>query len=177
MPDQREFLTLEELRESSRRLVAEFPGVARLETVGASAEGRPIELLTIGQGRTPALFLGVPHPNEPIGTLTLEFLCRLLCEDAELRARLDATVYAIKVADPDGLVLNEGWFKGAFSPLRYALDYYRPPHREQVEWSFPIEYRTLRFTTPSPETACCPDRSREFPAAALRFGSQSSPRW
>ena len=154
MPDQREFLTLEELRESSRRLVAEFPGVARLETVGASAEGRPIELLTIGQGRTPALFLGVPHPNEPIGTLTLEFLCRLLCEDAELRARLDATVYAIKVADPDGLVLNEGWFKGAFSPLRYALDYYRPPHREQVEWSFPIEYRTLRFTTPSPETAC-----------------------
>src|SRR5439155_1752935 len=56
--------------------------------------------------------------------------------------------------DPDGLVLNEGWFKGAFSPLRYALDYYRPPHREQVEWSFPIEYRTLRFTTPSPETAC-----------------------
>jgi len=153
VPDQREFLTLEELRASSRRLVAEFPGVARLETVGASAEGRPIELLTIGQGRTPALFLGVPHPNEPIGTLTLEFLCRLLCEDAELRARLDATVYAIKVADPDGLVLNEGWFKGAFSPLRYALDYYRPPHREQVEWSFPVEYRTLRFTTPSPETA------------------------
>ena len=153
MPDQREFLTLEELRESSRRLVLEFPEVARLETVGASAEGRPIELLTVGHGRTPALFLGVPHPNEPIGTLTLEFLCRLLCEDAELRARLDATVYAIKVADPDGLVLNEGWFKGAFSPLRYALDYYRPPHREQVEWSFPIEYRTLRFTTPSPETA------------------------
>ena len=153
VPDYREFLTLEELRESSRRLVLEFPGVARLETVGASAEGRPIELLTVGHGRTPALFLGVPHPNEPIGTLTLEFLCRLLCEDAELRARLDATVYAIKVADPDGLVLNEGWFKGAFSPLRYALDYYRPPHREQVEWSFPIEYRTLRFTTPSPETA------------------------
>ena len=153
MPDRREFLTLEELRESSRRLVAEFPGIARLETVGASAEGRPIELLTVGHGGKAALFLGVPHPNEPIGTLTLEFLCRLLCEDPELRARLDATVYAITVADPDGLVLNEGWFKGGFSPLRYTLNYYRPPHREQVEWSFPIEYKTLRFTTPSPETA------------------------
>src|SRR5207247_8872820 len=102
---QREFLTLEELRESSRRLVAEFPGVARLETVGASAEGRPIELLTIGHGRTPALFLGVPHPNEPIGTLTLECPCRLLCEDAELPARLGPTVHAIKVADPDRLRL------------------------------------------------------------------------
>jgi hypothetical protein len=153
VPDFREFLTLEELRASSRALVAEFPGVARLETVGASAEGRPIELLTIGSGRKPALLVGVPHPNEPIGTLTLEVLCRLLCADPELRRCLDATLYAIKVADPDGFVLNEGWFKGAFSPLRYALNYYRPPHREQVEWSFPVDYKTLRFTTPSPETA------------------------
>jgi len=154
VPDFREFLTLEELRASSRRLVAEFPALARLETLGASAEGREIELLTIGCGARPVLLVGVPHPNEPIGTLTLEFLCRLLCEDAELRARLDSTLHVINVADPDGLVLNEGWFKGGFSPLRYALEYYRPPHREQVEWSFPVEYKTLRFTTPSPETAC-----------------------
>ena len=153
VPDHREFLTLEELRQSSQALVARFPGLARLETVGASREGRPIELLTIGDGSKPALLVGVPHPNEPIGTLTLEFLCRLLCEDDELRRRLDVTIYAINVADPDGFVLNEGWFKGRFSPLRYALNYYRPPHAEQVEWSFPVEYKTLRFTTPSPETA------------------------
>jgi Zinc carboxypeptidase len=121
--------------------------------VGASAEGRPIELLSIGSGRRPALLVGVPHPNEPIGTLTLEFLCRLFCEDAALRERLDVTLHVIKVADPDGIALNEGWFKGVFSPLRYALNYYRPPHREQVEWSFPVSYKTLRFDTPSPETA------------------------
>jgi hypothetical protein len=59
----------------------------------------------------------------------------------------------VPVADPDGLVLNEGWFKGTFSPLRYALEFYRPPHREQVEWSFPVDYKTLRFTTPASETA------------------------
>jgi hypothetical protein len=152
VPDHREFLTLEELQRSSRALVADFPRLARLETVGASREERPIELLTIGHGTMPALLLGVPHPNEPIGTLTLEFLCRLLCEDDDLRRRLDVTIHVIKVADPDGLVLNEGWFKGGFSPLRYALDYYRPPHAEQVEWSFPVEYRTLRFTSPCPET-------------------------
>jgi len=153
VPDFREFLTLEELRESSRALVEEFPGIARLETVGVSREGRPIELLTIGDGTKSALLLAVPHPNEPIGTLTLEFLGRLLCEDADLRRHLDVTLHVIKVADPDGLVLNQGWFKGAFSPARYALNYYRPPHREQVEWSFPVEYKTLRFTTPAPETA------------------------
>ena len=153
MPEHREFLTLEELRASSHALVAEFPDVARLEDVGRSAEGRPIELLTIGDGPRSVLLVGVPHPNEPIGTLTAEFLSRLLCENAALRERLGVTLHVIKVADPDGLVLNEGWFKGTFSPLRYALNYYRPPHREQVEWSFPVSYRTLQFSTPAPETA------------------------
>jgi len=97
--------------------------------------------------------VGVPHPNEPIGTLTLAFLTRLLCEDDALRAALDVTLHAVPVADPDGYVLNEGWMKGAFSPTKYALAFYRPPHREQVEWSFPVDYKTLRFTTPTPETA------------------------
>ena len=153
MPEHREFLTLEELRGSSRALVAEFPHLARLEEVGRSAEGRPIELLTVGDGPRSVLLVGVPHPNEPIGTLTAEFLSRLLCENAPLREHLGITLHVIKAADPDGLVLNEGWFKGVFSPLRYALNYYRPPHREQVEWSFPVSYRSLQFSTPSPETA------------------------
>jgi len=152
VPEYSEFFTLEELRGRVRALTAEFPGVARLETVGASTEGRPIELLTVGHGRRPVLLVGVPHPNEPIGTLTIDFLTRLLCENDELRAQLDVTLFAIPVADPDGFVLNEGWFKGTFSPLRYALDFYRPPHREQVEWSFPVDYKTLRFTTPAAET-------------------------
>jgi hypothetical protein len=153
VPDFREFLTLEELGEHSRRLAEEFPGLVRREIVGTSTEGRPIELVTIGHGRTPALLVGVPHPNEPIGTLTLAFLGRLLCEDEALRAELDVTLYAITVADPDGFVLNEGWFKGEFSPQRYATHFYRPPHREQVEWSFPVDYKTLRFSTPTSETA------------------------
>ena len=152
VPDYREFLTLEELRASSAALAAEFPAVASLEVVGRSSEGRPIELLTIGRGSKNALLLGVPHPNEPIGTLTLEFLSRLLCEREDLRRELDYTFLIVKVGDPDGLALNEGWFKGAFSPLKYALNYYRPPHQEQVEWGFPVQYKTLRFASPPPET-------------------------
>ena len=120
--------------------------------MGESSEGRPIELLTIGHGRRPILLVGVPHPNEPIGTLTIDALARMLCEDESLRRRLDCTVYIIPVADPDGFVLNEGWFKGTFSIARYALNYYRPPHREQVEWSFPVDYETLHFSTPTRET-------------------------
>jgi hypothetical protein len=152
IPDYQEFLTLEELHQSSVRLVEEFPQLARLQVIGSSTEGRPIELLTIGNGPKAALFLGAPHPNEPIGTLTLEFLSRLLCERSDLREQLDCTFLIVKASDPDGLALNEGWFKGAFSPLKYALHYYRPPQDEQVEWGFPIHYKTLHFTTPPVET-------------------------
>src|SRR5262245_48926076 len=105
IPNYQEFLTPEELHQSSARLVEEFPQVARLEVVGTSSEGRPIELLTIGHGSRTALLLGVPHPNEPIGTLTLEFLSRLLCERQEVREELDYTFLIVKAADPDGLAL------------------------------------------------------------------------
>src|SRR5262249_24750463 len=135
------------------RLRADFPGLVRIDQAGVSAEGRPIDLVTVGHGSRSVLLVGVPHPNEPIGTLTIEFLSRLLCEDDALRKALDVTMHALAVADPDGYVLNEGWMKGTFSPQRYALSFYRPPHREQVEWSFPVDYKTLHFSTPSPETA------------------------
>jgi hypothetical protein len=152
VPEYRRFETWEALRARTAGLAAEFPGLARCETVGRSSEGRPIDLLTVGHGRRRWLCVGAPHPNEPIGTLTIDFLARALCEDDALRARLDVTLQAIPVSDPDGFVLNEGWFEGDFTPLHYARHFYRPPHREQVEWSFPVDYRTLRFTTPTAET-------------------------
>ncbi|MGH9425259.1 MAG: M14 family zinc carboxypeptidase, partial [Terriglobia bacterium] len=152
IPDYQEFLTPEELHESSVQLVEEFPQLAQLREIGTSTEGRSIELLTIGNGPKAALFLGAPHPNEPIGTLTLDFLSRLLCERQDLREELGYTFLIVKVSDPDGLTLNTGWLKEKFSPLTYALNYYRPPQDEQVEWGFPIHYKTLRFTTPPAET-------------------------
>ena len=152
VPEYHEFLTVQELSASSRDLARRYPKLVTLQTIGTSTEGRPIEMLTIGNGPKRALLLGTPHPNEPIGTLTLEFLTRRLCEDDDLRDELGYTFYVIKCADPDGTVLNEGWFKQPFTPLTYALNYYRPPHREQVEWSFPVHYKSLHFQSPCPET-------------------------
>ena len=152
IPEYQEFLTVQELSASGRELARRYPKLVALQTIGTSLEGRPIEMLTIGKGSRPALLIGTPHPNEPIGTLTLEFLTRRLCEDDDLRDELDYTFHVIKCADPDGTVLNEGWFKQPFTPLTYALNYYRPPHREQVEWSFPVHYKTLHFTSSCPET-------------------------
>lgn len=152
IPDYQEFLSPAELHQSSVQLAEEFPAIAQLRKIGTSTDGRPIEMLTIGHGSRTALLFGVPHPNEPIGTLSLEFLSRLVCERQDIREQLDTTFLIVKVIDPDGLALNAGWLKGVFSPLEYALNYYRPTQAEQVEWGFPIDYKTLHFSSPSAET-------------------------
>lgn len=153
VPEHDRFLEPAELDAAFEHLVEGFPGRARRERVGASAEGRPIDVVSVGHGGRPVLLVGVPHPNEPIGTLTALFLARLFCEDEALSRRFDITLHVVPVADPDGLALNTGWLGHPMTLPSYACEFYRPPHHEQVEWSYPVHYRTLRFPTPAPETA------------------------
>jgi hypothetical protein len=151
VPDYREFMTVDELNTSSQRLADEHDHVEFFR-IGESTEGEPISALKIGEGSRNALLFGFPHPNEPIGSMTLEYLSGRLAEDDGLREEMGYTWYIVKCIDPDGARLNEGWFKGEFTPLKYALNYYRPPGKNQVEWTFPIDYKTLHFHSPLPET-------------------------
>lgn len=146
------FLTVEELNESSRRLAEEYPRMAEHSIIGRSRNGDPIEMLRVGQGQKTALMFACPHPNEPIGAMTLHYLSRRLLEDAELRESLDYTWYLISCIDPDGTRLNEGWFEGPFTPEHYARSFYRPPSHQQIEWTFPFSYKNAHFDEPLPET-------------------------
>lgn len=152
IPDYKAFMTMDEVRESSHRLAEDFPDIASIRVVGNTRAGDPIELLTIKGGDLQAFVFGGPHPNEPIGTMSVEYLSRKLCEDPALREELGYTWHFIKSIDSDGMRLNEGWFKGPFTPTNYALHYYRPEPDAQVEWTFPIDYKNLHFHTPLPET-------------------------
>ncbi len=152
VPEYKTFMTVEELDKSTFELADKYPDIAEVFEAGRTREGRPIYALRIGSGRKKALLFGCPHPNEPVGTLVLEYLSWRLVRDQELREKLDYTWYIVKVADKDGLKLNEGWLKGPFTPLHYAKNYYRPAGNRQVEWTFPIEYKTLKFNSPMPET-------------------------
>jgi hypothetical protein len=152
VPDYDHFLTMDELSASSHALVAEFPDIASLRVVGQTRRGDPIELITIKGGEKQAFVVGGPHPNEPIGCMMVEYLTRRLCEDAALRDELGFTWHFIKSIDSDGMRLNEGWFKGPFTPTNYARNFFRPAFFDQVEWTFPFDYKNLHFHKPIPET-------------------------
>lgn len=146
------FLTVDEMDQSTLALAREYPDVVQVREVGKSRWGRPILCLIIGSGSQNALMYGTPHPNEPIGAMMLEFFSRELAENEQLRRKLDYTFYIIKSSDPDGTSLNEGWFKGPFTISHYQRNFFRPSFAQQVEWSFPIDYKTLHFHDPIPET-------------------------
>ena len=152
IPDYQAFLTIDELNASSHALAEQYPELVSLRVIGHTRQGDPIELMTIAGGPLQAFVFGGPHPNEPIGTMTVEYLTRRLCEDPALREELGFTWHFIKCIDSDGMRLNEGWFKGPFTPTNYARNFFRPAPFDQVEWTFPIDYKTLHFNSPLPET-------------------------
>lgn len=146
------FYTVDELNQRSKELAEKYSNVVSLEQIGASKNGEPINALVIGEGSYNALVFACPHPNEPIGCLTVDFLATVLAENKEFREELNYTWYLVKCADPDGLRLNHGWLKGPFNFLNYSLNFYRPAPFMQVEWTFPIKYKKLNWDKPIPET-------------------------
>ncbi len=152
IPDYKEFLTLEELDASSRRLAERFSEVVSVFSIGETKEGRDIVCLKIGSGSKNALMFGCPHPNEPIGTMMLEYFTEKLAADKELRDELDYTWYVVKAWDADGLKKNERWLKGPYNIKNYSRYFFRPAGHQQVDWTFPVDYKELHFHDSIPET-------------------------
>lgn len=146
------FLTYSELERSSEELVREYRDFVRLIDIGSTRCGKRIRALVLGNGSRKAFLFGAPHPNEPVGTLVLDYLSWRFAQDESLRKALDYTLIIVKVADIDGLILNEGWFKGPLTIAKYVENYYRSAGDVQIEWSFPIRYKRLLFEKPVPET-------------------------
>lgn len=63
------FPTLEEM--NKKAFNAERYGF-KVNQIGKSLEGRPIYMIKAGEGKKKALVWGFPHPNEPIGALTID---------------------------------------------------------------------------------------------------------
>jgi len=152
IPNYQRFFKVDELDQRTDELAKKYPKTVEVRIGGYSRQGHPIKVIKIGHGSRNALLFGCPHPNEPIGAMMLDFLAEKLASDERFRSQFDYTWYLIKVIDPDGTKLNEGWFSNPESIRTYAEHFYRPPGYLQVEWTFPVDYKTLHFHNPLPET-------------------------
>lgn len=128
--------------------------VAKVERLGSSREGRPIDLISVGRGSRAALIVGAPHANEPIGCATIIRLLTRLARDHALREGLDWQWHFIPAIDIDGIALNEDWFRGERTLERYLDHFYRPPFRLQPEYAFPLDVAGYRFDKQTPESSC-----------------------
>lgn len=143
------FPTVSGIHVEAERLGAQYPAVST-EVVGESRAGLPIHRVRVGLGERHVVVIGMPHPNEPIGGLACLRLAELVAEPFGSWA--DYTWHIIPCADPDGAVLNEGWFGGPFTRSTYALNVYRPPFEEQFEWTFRREDLTEPGLPSTPES-------------------------
>ncbi len=152
IPDYKEFLTVDEMDENSKRLAEKYPDVVKIFEMGRTRDDHPLYCLKIGDGSNNALMFGCPHPNEPIGAMMLEYFTKELATNKKLREELDYTWYIIKSWDADGTRLNEKWFKGPFTLYNYSRNFFRPAGHQQVDWTYPIDYKKLNFHDTIPET-------------------------
>ena len=152
IPDYKTFFTMDEMNESSKALAEEYPDIVSVSEIGKSRSGESMLCLKIGDGSHKGLMFGCPHPNEPIGTMMLEYFTRKLAEDREFREELDYTWYIVKVWDIDAFRMNSGWIKGPYTLYNYSRNFFRPAGYKQVDWTFPIDYKELHFHDSLPET-------------------------
>ena len=152
VPEFDRFAGVHELDAELRRVAAAHPDTVAVRRIGTSRLGDAILCATVGSGSRHALVFAFPHPNEPVGGLTAIVLAELLGRDAALREELDFTWHIVPCVDPDGTRLNEGWFGGPFTRTHYARHFYRPAPDEQVDWTFPFEYKDAYHDAVLPET-------------------------
>jgi len=112
------YRTFEEIGIELNALVAVYPDIARLDTIGYSIEGRPIYAFKISdnvgveEADEPELqFNGLIHAREPLGmAICMETLNHLLAHSAEsdIADLINTTqIWFVPCINPDGYVYNE----------------------------------------------------------------------
>jgi hypothetical protein len=144
--------TVDQVASEVEKLAADLPEVCRTRRIGTSRLGEPLRLLSVGHGRRNALVVGCPHPNEPIGLLTVLDLAKRVATSPELREDIDFSWHFVPCIDPDGTRLNEGWFAGPMTIRNYHENFYRPAFEDQPEWTFPVLDERAFFDRMLPET-------------------------
>jgi hypothetical protein len=122
-----------ELMETIQDLATRYPSVVTVEDVGESFLGRPIRMITLGEGPQKVLLWSQMHGNEPSATPALLDIAHYLLGHAEEPAPKaileDLTLLMIPMLNPDGTELYVRRNAQAIDINRDALNLTTPEGR------------------------------------------------
>lgn len=133
------YLTLAQIRAQIDAL-REEPGFV-VTTIGQSAEGLPIDMIRYDGGADRTVLLwGFEDPTEPIGALSMFWLCdQLRARNAGLM-RFRCNWAIIPTINPDGVWRNEEWFLAPGDLRAFAGGSWEPPYERILYWDAPTIY-------------------------------------
>jgi len=149
IPTYTRFLNVSEI-DNLIHLTTEIPGVLYKE-IGRTINNESLGMLEIGKSDKTALIIGVPHSDEPLGSLVISFFARWLATHPEVNC-FGWRWLLVPMLERRGMKLNEGWFNMPESFAAMAKSTFREPTEDQYEWTFPIEYKDYKWTLSRPET-------------------------
>ncbi|KYK31545.1 MAG: hypothetical protein AYK22_02305 [Thermoplasmatales archaeon SG8-52-3] len=149
IPSYTRFLTVNEI-DNLINLIIEMPNVKHKRIVD-TVDKKPLIMLDIGESDKTALIIGVPHSDEPLGSLVVTFFARWLATHPEVNG-FGWRWLLIPILERRGMQLNEGWFNMPESLAAMAKSSFREPTEDQYEWTFPIEYEDYQWTQSRPES-------------------------
>ncbi|MDG6228726.1 MAG: hypothetical protein QCH96_02030 [Candidatus Thermoplasmatota archaeon] len=149
IPPYSRFLTVREI-DTLTQEIRQMPGVTHHE-IGSTIDGQPLTMLDIGKGDKTALIIGVPHSDEPLGSLVITYFARWLATHQDVDY-FGWRWLLIPILERRGMQLNQGWFTMPNSLALMVKSSFREPTEDQYEWSFPIEYKDYQWTKSRPET-------------------------
>lgn len=146
------YQTYEELRAHWWRLFREYPDHSRVEPWGYGSGGdtqyqfgRPIEAFILSnhkeEHKRPYALLQMEHENELPTTLAIQLIADVVCKNPELLDELGYNLILLNTLHPDGIALQEWIQADEFTPLSYALGFYRSAGDEQVAWGYPFRHK------------------------------------
>jgi hypothetical protein len=154
IPNYTRFLTVEEIDQLMDHSTNSH--YIQKKRIGHTITNEPLYMLDIGKGDKTAIIIGVPHSDEPLGSLVITFFAQWLAAHPEINT-FNWRWLLIPILERRGMKLNEGWFNIPGSLAAQAKSNFREPTEDQYEWTFPIKYDDYEWTKSRPETLAIRD--------------------
>jgi hypothetical protein len=149
VPDYTRFFRVEEIEEFAENFGKHSSVEER--TIGKTTENKPLKMYSMGSGKKTALIIGVPHSDEPLGSLVTIYFIDWMKQHPEVDF-FGWRWLIIPVLEQRGMRMNEGWFGSWGSLVDTAKSYFREPTENQYEWTFPFEYKNYKWVHSRPES-------------------------